>query len=110
MTVENVLTLAPWSGSMFYSNTQSRTGQWTLGFIHAWLGTNDQERKEGRKGPLHPAPTLSHYPDIIPSGNLLTQAPCEPPHPQSYSQQGFPCVAIRVKARGESGPRNPAKG
>lgn len=38
-------------------------------------------RKEGRKGTLHPAPILPPCPDIIPSGNLLTQAPCEPLHP-----------------------------
>ena len=52
-------------------------------------------RKEGRKGDLHPAPMLLPSPDIIPSGNLLTQAPYKPllpPSPHYY--QGFPCLAM----------------
>lgn len=63
----------------------------------------EQMTREGRKGDLHPAT----IPDIILSGNLLTQDPLS--LPTALPSLGLPSFSSRTKARGESGPRNPAK-
>lgn len=51
-------------------------------------------RKEGRKGALCPAPTPPPSPDIIPSGNLLIQAPCEFPLPPAPLLPGLPLLSL----------------
>lgn len=69
----------------------------------------EQMTREGRKeGGPPPCPQPATLPDIIASGNLLTQACCEPPPshppPQPQHHQGFPYSARRVKREVSQGP------